>query len=228
MGFVKLCGMVTAADVRAATDAGADAVGLVIDFPPSPRSLDLETAAALAAGSKLPVVALLVDPDKDALRSVIDAVSPWAIQLSGDESIGDVAMLKKVARDVELWKVIHVPAGVSPEGQGPPLEPQALIALADAYRGAGIDRVVLDAQHEDLPGGTGLRLEWSRIVDVIEGIQMPVVLAGGLTPSTVAQAIALSGAAAVDVSSGIESAPGVKDPERMHLFVQIARSAFEE
>ncbi len=228
MGFVKLCGMVTAADVQAAADAGADAVGLVIDFPASPRSLDLETAAALAAGSKLPVVALLVDPDKDALRSVIDAVSPWAIQLSGHESIEDVGMLKSIAWDVELWKVMHVPAGGSPEGQDPPLERQALIALTGAYRSAGIDRVVLDAQHEALPGGTGLPLDWSRIVDVIEGIQMPVVLAGGLTPSNVAQAIALSGAAAVDVSSGIESAPGVKDPERMYLFVQNARSAFEE
>ena len=109
-----------------------------------------------------------------------------------------------------------------------PADIDGVLELADAYQAAGIDRILLDARHDSLPGGTGLRLDWSGIIDVVDGMQLPVVLAGGLTPDNVAEAIELSGVAAVDVSSGIESAPGVKDPALMHLFVQNAREAFED
>jgi phosphoribosylanthranilate isomerase len=255
MGFIKLCGMVKPADVRAAQSAGADAIGLVIDFPPSVRSLDLETAAKLAGDSHLPVVALLVDPDESTVRSVVEAVHPWAIQLSGNETVDQVRALKPLAGAVELWKVLHVPAerrgaissddpanevdglesdsgswsdGAFESTVDSGLDVDAFLALAEAYQTAGITRIVLDAQHEAVPGGTGLRLDWGRLIDLIGALRLPVILAGGLTPGNVADAIQLSGTAAVDVSSGIESAPGIKDPELMHLFVQSARSAFDD
>lgn len=259
MGFVKLCGMMKSSDVKAAHAAGADAIGLVVDFPPSVRSLNLEATADLASESEMPVVALLVDPDAAKLRSVIQAVHPWAVQLAGHESTDEVRALKVAAGRVELWKVLHVPAtgsssdagvttpnglltqanllasngGVDAEdvfqsGDGSELDVNALVTQAQAYQSAGIDRIMLDAHHDELPGGTGLRLDWSTLVDLIGSLRLPIVLAGGLTPDNVAQAIELSGTAAVDVSSGIESAPGVKDPELMTRFVLNARQAFDD
>lgn len=237
VGFIKLCGMVTSEDVRAAASAGADAIGLVVDFPKSPRSVDVERASALARESDLPVVALLVEPDELKLRSVIDRVDPWAVQLSGHEAVEQVRALKDAAASVELWKVLHLPAGrpgndepwsspVSMSSRHSPADTDGFLELAAGYHEAGIDRIVLDARHDSLPGGTGLCLDWSGIVDLIDGMQLPIVLAGGLTPENVSEAIELSGVAAVDVSSGIESAPGVKDPALMHLFVRNAREAF--
>ncbi len=212
---VKICGLKTEAALNAALGAGADYVGLVFHAA-SPRNLDLATARMLAerARGRAKIVALLVDPDDKQLEDVVAAVEPDILQLHGNESPQRVVeVAKRFGRPV--LKAVKV-AGAD----------DALGALA--YAGKA-DRILFDAKAPAgagaLPGGNGIAFDWKALHDVRDRIDY--MLAGGLTPGNVGEALRLTGATAVDVSSGVESRPGEKDPELIRRFLHAAKTARE-
>jgi phosphoribosylanthranilate isomerase len=210
---VKICGLSTASTLDAALAAGADMVGFVF-FPKSPRHIDWATARALGrqAEGRAKIVALSVDADDDTLKRIVDALSPDLMQLHGGESPARVREISgRFARPT--MKAIGVAT-------------RADLTAAGAYEGV-VDTLLIDAKPPKgaaLPGGNGRPFDWRLTQDFHAPV--PWLLSGGLDPENVAAAIALSGARGVDVSSGVESAPGVKDPAKIRAFVAAARRAF--
>jgi phosphoribosylanthranilate isomerase len=208
---VKICGLTEPRTLAAAVAAGAAYVGLVF-FPKSPRHLEPDAARALAIGVPPGVakVALVVDPDDAALERILRAVPIDMVQLHGAESPARVREIR--ARfGLPVMKAVGV------------AEAADLAAIA-SYE-AVADQILVDARAPKgaaLPGGNGLSFDWRLIAG--RQWQKPWMLAGGLTPANVAEAIRLTGARQVDVSSGVESAPGVKDPARIAAFIAAARS----
>ncbi len=206
---VKICGLRSPAEVAAAAAAGAGYVGFVF-FPKSPRHLSLTEArsAALSAPEGLCKVALTVDADDAALEEILATVPLDMLQLHGHESPARVAEIRE-RFGLPVMKAI----GVADEGDLAPLMEYALVA----------DQLLIDAKPPKgaaLPGGNGLSFDW-RLVAQRRWLK-PWMLAGGLTPANVAEAIRLTNARQVDVSSGVESAPGVKDLARIAAFGRAA------
>jgi phosphoribosylanthranilate isomerase len=210
--LVKICGVNDVAAMDAAVAAGADAVGFVF-FPPSPRAVTPAQAAALSArvaGGPLRA-GLFVDAGDDAIAEVLAALPLDLIQLHGAEAPERCAALR--ARfGVRVMKALGVAA------------PADLAALA-RYAPV-VDRFLLDAKPPvgaELPGGNAAAFDWSLVRGA--AVPRPWLLAGGLTPENVAEAIRASGAPGVDVSSGVERARGVKDPALVGAFMRAARAA---
>ncbi|WP_226016692.1 phosphoribosylanthranilate isomerase [Novosphingobium sp. FKTRR1] len=210
--LIKICGISTPDTLDAAVAARADYIGLVF-FAKSPRTVDPALAAALAnrAAGKVRVVGLFVDPQPAFLSEVLAQVPLDVLQLHGKE---DAATLARIQAETgrEVWKAIGV-------------RKRADLAAAKTFVGAA-DRILYDAkppEGADLPGGTGLRIDW----DLLRGVSHPLpwMLAGGLDPANVGEAIGLTGATAVDVSTGVESAPGIKDAGRIAAFCAAVRAA---
>jgi phosphoribosylanthranilate isomerase len=207
---VKICGLRTPADVAAVAAAGAAYAGFVF-FPKSPRHLTLgeARAAALAAPEGLCKVALTVDADDAALDAIVAGVPLDMLQLHGHESPARVAEVR-ARYGLPVMKAM----GVADEGDLAGLIEMSLAA----------DQLLIDARPApgaDLPGGNGLAFDWRLLVG--RKWLKPWMLAGGLTPGNVAEAVRLTGARQVDVSSGVESAPGVKDPAKIRDFVDAAQ-----
>lgn len=207
---VKICGLRTVADVAAAAAAGAAYAGFVF-FAKSPRHLTIAQARelAIAAPVGLAKVALVVDADDAALDAIIEAVPLDMLQLHGHETPDRVAEVR-ARYGLPVMKAV----GVADEGD-----------LAAVFEYSTVaDQLLIDAKPPKgatLPGGNGLSFDW-RLVAQRRWLR-PWMLAGGLTPDNVAEAIRLTNARQVDVSSGVESAPGVKDAARMADFVAAAR-----
>lgn len=211
---VKICGIKTAEAMAAALDAGASMVGLVF-YPKSPRNVSLETAAELAAQARgrATVVALLVDPDDALLQQVVARVRPDMIQLHGSETPRRVADIHS-RFGLPVMKAIKVETAEDARG-------------ATEFGGAA-DLILFDAKAPKdlanaLPGGNGLAFDWTVLSAVKDRVAF--VLSGGLTVENVVDAIVTTGAQTVDVSSGVEIAPGVKSPELIRRFVAAARAA---
>jgi len=211
---VKICGLRTPADVAAVARAGAAYAGFVF-FPRSPRHLELEAARdlVLTAPPGLAKVALVVDASDDDLAQILEHVPVDMLQLHGKESPVRVQAVR--ARfGLPVMKAVGV-AG-----------PEDLAALTEYGRMA--DQILVDAKPgpgAELPGGNGLAFDWR----LVAGRRWPVpwMLAGGLTAENVARAVHLTGARQVDVSSGVESAPGVKDADRIAAFVAAAKGGHD-
>lgn len=209
---VKICGLSTEATLTAALEAGADWIGLV-HFPRSPRHVALAQAAALSAlaRGRAERVVLLVDPDDALVAAAVAAADPDLIQLHGRESPERVAAIRAVT-----GRPVMKALGVATRTD---------LAALPAYA-AVADRILLDAKAPPdaaLPGGNGRRFDW----EILRGADLPpgTMLSGGLDAANVAEALARTGIQAVDVSSGVESAPGTKDPDRIAAFVAAARAA---
>jgi phosphoribosylanthranilate isomerase len=207
---VKICGVRTPAIVNTAAEAGADYVGLVL-FPGSPRYVEVEEARVLAAigKGKVGAVAVLVDPDDALIDKVVARVRPDLLQLHGSEAPDRVAAIRARA-GLPVMKAVAI-------------ESAADVTEARAYA-ASADQILFDAKASPgaaLPGGNGIAFDWL----ALKGFAAPFALSGGLTPETVGEAVRITGAALVDVSSGVERAPGDKDPELVRRFIQAAKSA---
>ena len=205
---VKICGVRTPAIVETASEAGADFIGLVL-FAKSPRHVELEEARVLAAVArgKIGTVAVLVDPDDALVDGVVERVRPDFLQLHGSETPERVTAIGTRAR-LPVMKAIAVAEACD-------------VADADKYA-ASADFMLFDAKASPdalLPGGNGVPFNW----EALKGIKPPFALSGGLTPDTVGEAIRLTGASLVDVSSGVERAPGEKDAELMRRFIRAAK-----
>lgn len=206
---VKICGLRTPADVTAVAQAGAAYAGFVF-FAKSPRNVTMPEArlAALAAPPGLAKVALVVDADNATLDAIVEAVPLDMLQLHGHETPDRVAQVR-ARYGLPVMKAI----GLADEGDLPAIFEFSTVA----------DQILIDAKPPrgaDLPGGNGLAFDW-RLLAGRRWLR-PWMLAGGLTAENVAEAVRLTGARQVDVSSGVESAPGIKDAARIAAFVAAA------
>jgi phosphoribosylanthranilate isomerase len=213
--IVKICGLSTAETLDVALDAGADVVGFVF-FPPSPRHLSYEVARKLSARvqGRAEKVALSVDADDATLAAVVEALQPDALQLHGRESPARVVAIKQ-RFGLPVMKAIPV------EARGD------LAAVAD-YLGVA-DRLLFDARaprEATRPGGLGKAFDWRLLENLDPGV--PFMLSGGLDAGNVAEALRITRARGVDVSSGVERTPGEKDPDKIRAFVRAARAAEAE
>ena len=209
---IKICGLSTPSTLETALDAGADMVGFVF-FPPSPRHIESALARDLAAivGSRALKVALSVDASDDYLDEVAAALKPDILQLHGRETPQRVAQLR--ARfGLPVMKAL----GVSTEADFAPLGAYEEVA----------DHMLFDAKPPNdatRPGGNGHAFDWSLLTD--RAFRRPWMLSGGLNCDTIASAIAATRPPGIDVSSGVESSPGVKDSALIEAFVARARAA---
>jgi phosphoribosylanthranilate isomerase len=212
MAGVKICGLSEPGTLQAALEAGADMVGFVF-FAKSPRNVGIDQAASLAnlARGKAASVALVVDADDKLLQLIAKRVRPDFIQAHGSETPGRVAEIAKLT-GLRVIKAIKV-------------KDAADVASAKAYQDTAA-MILFDAKAPEtlvgaLPGGNGLSFDWT----LLNGNTGQYMLSGGLTPDNVAQAIALTHAPIVDVSSGVESAPGVKDDLLIRKFIERAKAS---
>jgi len=209
---VKICGIKDLAAMDAALSARADLVGLVF-FPPSPRSVTPIEAAKLAekARGRAQVTALLVDADDALIQEIVSQVRPDLLQLHGEETAERVAAIR-----TRFGKPVMKAIAVSGE------EDLRNVAAYEALA----DRLLFDAKppkDATRPGGHGRAFDWNLLSTVSR--KKPIMLSGGLTPENVAEAIRIVRPDAVDVSSGVEGAPGEKDPEMIRAFIANARAA---
>lgn len=196
---VKICGITRAEDGAAACAAGADAIGLVF-YPPSPRAVDIDTAIAIrrALPPFVAVVGLFVNATEDTVKKTLERARLDLLQFHGDETRAQCEIYA-----MPYMKAIHVNDDVD---------------LREAsQRYASAKALVLDTHDDTLWGGSGRTFDWDAVPPDME---LPVVLAGGLTPANVADAILRLHPYGVDVSGGVEQAPGIKDASRITKFIQ--------
>jgi phosphoribosylanthranilate isomerase len=213
--LVKICGLSTPETLDAALAAGADMVGFVF-FPKSPRNVSLEAARALGArvAGRAKTVALTVDATDAELAAIVDALRPDMIQLHGRETperCGEI----RARFGIPVMKALGVSTAAD-------------LISAPAYA-AATDMLLFDAKPPKdavLPGGNGLAFDWP----ILSGLDLgkPFMVSGGLDAENVGMALALTGAQGADVSSGVESSPGTKDPRRIEDFIAAARAAARE
>jgi phosphoribosylanthranilate isomerase len=212
--LVKICGLSTRETLDVALGAGADMVGFVF-FPPSPRHLSLETARALGkqAKGRATKVALTVDADDATLSNIVETLQPDLLQLHGKETVARVRDIKaKFA--LPVMKVIAV-------------ETAADLAALPGFAGVA-DRILFDARapkDATRPGGLGAVFDW-HVLEKLD-LKLPFMVSGGLNSGNIAEAVRVTRAGGLDVSSGVESAPGIKDPEMILKFIRAARATEE-
>ena len=211
---VKICGLSTPETLDAALQAGADMVGFVF-FPASPRHISLEIARELGrqAKGRAIKVALTVDADDTTLANIVETLRPDILQLHGKESVARLRDIRQ-AFGVRLMKVLAVETPVD-------LAPLAGFA-------AVADRILFDARAPKgatRPGGLGAVFDWHVLENL--DLKLPFMVSGGLTADNVAEAVRVTRAGGVDVSSGVERAPGIKDPEMIRAFIRAARATQE-
>jgi phosphoribosylanthranilate isomerase len=212
--LVKICGLSTRETLDAALDAGADMVGFVF-FPPSPRHLTLDIARGLgqAVKRRATKVALTVDADDATLAVIVEVLNPDVLQLHGQETPARVADIKrKFAR--EVMKAL-------------PVERAADLAVMPDYA-AVADRILFDARPPKgatRPGGLGAVFDWHVLENL--DLRLPFMVSGGLHAGNIGDALRVTRAGGVDVSSGVERAPGVKDIDMIRDFIRAARASQE-
>jgi len=208
---IKICGLSTPETVAAALDGGATHIGFIF-FPKSPRNVSPETAGVLrqAAKDRAQAVAVTVDASDDALDEIVAAMAPDILQLHGSETPERVEEVRK-RYALPVMKALSV-AG-----------PQDLLPI-QAYVGIA-DRILLDAKApkgSELPGGNGVSFDWALLAALDPNLDY--MLSGGLTPENVSEAIRIARPPGLDVSSGVESTPGVKDADLIREFLTAARA----
>jgi phosphoribosylanthranilate isomerase len=209
---VKICGLKTPETLDVALESGADLVGFVF-FPPSPRNLGLEAARVLGARvqGRAGKVALTVDANDETIAGIVAALAPDMLQLHGDET-PDRVVAVRTRFGLPVMKVL-------PIAERKDLSPIRLYANV-------ADRLLFDARapkEATRPGGLGTPFDWSLLAGI--DARIPFMLSGGLHAGNVAEALRITGAPGVDVSSGVERKPGEKDPDKIRAFIRAARAA---
>jgi len=196
----KICGITRTQDIDAVVQAGADAIGFVF-FPPSPRHVSIEQAQILASSvpAYVQLVGLFVNASAEEIQTVLDSVPLDVLQLHGDETPEQCRQIALHCKR-RWYKAIQV----------------RILTEIQRYQAVGASAVLLDAWHPDLKGGTGHCFDWNKFPK----LDIPLILAGGLTPENVSDAIDTTAAFAVDVSGGVESAKGIKDQQLIEKFMQ--------
>jgi len=209
--LVKICGLRTPETLEAALEAGADMVGFVF-FPPSPRNLGYEAARVLGeqVGNRALKVALTVDATNDAFSGIVEALKPDLLQLHGKETPERVSTVRSHF-GLPVMKAL-------------PIAERADLSPIRLYEKIA-DRLIFDARaprEATRPGGLGTPFDWHLLQDL--DLAIPYMLSGGLDADNVAEALGITRAPGVDVSSGVERVPGEKDPEKIRTFIRAARA----
>ncbi|MFA6448203.1 MAG: phosphoribosylanthranilate isomerase [bacterium] len=220
--IIKICGITRETDVDLIGYSGADYMGLLIDMP-SQRSLDLDTAARFAALSQIPVILLFLGASRELIADAAKMIRPAGVQIQGEETPEYIAALRTLV-SCEIWKGVHLPAGSGSDWDAEPYH-EKIRAFAEA----GADKILLDTvllkDGAKVMGGTGCSYDWGKARLLAERSPRPVIMAGGLNPENVADAIRATRPAGVDLASGVEAQKGIKDPAKVAAFVKNARAA---
>lgn len=220
---VKLCGLMSPEDVKIAEAAGADALGFVTEYPvPVPWNLDREHAASLIASvSPFVTTVAVVGGSPEEMVRIARRVRPRVLQLHGDESLDDIRQVLDGldGTGIRIIKAlrIEVDTGLARFEETEPVKAGTVLA------NSGIAALIVDSKTSSRPAGTGVTLDWDVSARMVKEIDLPLILAGGLTSENVAQAVLQVKPYAVDVISGVEKEPGVKDGEKMKKFVMAAK-----
>ncbi|MDP6653036.1 MAG: phosphoribosylanthranilate isomerase [Gammaproteobacteria bacterium] len=204
--WIKICGITRQQDAMAVAEAGASALGLVF-YQPSPRSVVTENMSSILEGlpDGIQVIALFVDPAADEVSGVVSTGLVDCLQFHGDESATFCGSF-----GLPYMKAIRVGAGLD------------LASAFDRYESAAM--ILLDRYDERVPGGTGMSFNWTEAEQIARTHGQKLVVAGGLHPDNVQQAVLRLKPFGVDVSSGVEAQPGIKDPDKIKSFIEGARS----
>lgn len=219
---VKICGVTNLPDAQIAEEAGADYIGVLVEVATSPRSVSPETAAEITSHLSVPGVLLLMHPSLERAKALVDVVAPDAVQLLGPDTGEDVLALRQ-ALGIPVWKSLHLP----PRGEHSTSSAEALARAAREYAEAGAELIVLDTKavvgEETLYGGTGRVHDWTVARELVMHSPLPVLLAGGIGPNNVRQALRTVRPFGVDLSSRVELAVGKKDPTLLHTLFAAVR-----
>jgi phosphoribosylanthranilate isomerase len=217
---VKLCGLTSEVDVELCAAAGADALGFVVEYPlPVPWTLERARAAELMR--RVPLFAVrvaVVGGDAATILAIAETTQPDVLQLHLDEDEATVTAVKQQAAGTQIVKAIRIRSGETPASAD-------VLAAARRFVDAGADAILLDSKTEGRAAGTGIPVDWELARDVAAGLGAPLVLAGGLSPENVGNAIETVRPHAVDVISAVEDAEHRKVPERVSAFVAAVRAA---
>ena len=224
---IKVCGITTVEDARLVAESGADYIGVLVGVDVSPRNLSLDSARLICEQSTLPVVTLFFNWEAEQIQEAVASLNPHAVQLLGHETPSLVRTLKKTVA-CKIWKSIHLP----PQGLGEVniTEYQNRVnSLVDA----GIDAVIIDtvvgsSAKNMRYGGTGQVNNWTVARSLVEVFSVPTFLAGGITPDNIRQAIEMVHPYGIDLSSGVEIAPGRKDPGKLRRLMSAVERVFPE
>ncbi len=220
MTWIKICGTTSIEDARLAVEAGADALGFI--FADSPRQVTLENARAIIAElpGKVQKVGVFVNESAEGIHAIVAAAGLTAVQLHGDETPDFARQLfaaQGTRRSCRIFKAITVRAGFEATAQQFTMQEHT------------VDALLLDAHSSHARGGTGQTFDWQLASAAVPRLgRTNLILAGGLTPESVGAGLRLMWPWGVDVASGVESAPGKKDPEKVRAFIAAVRQADQQ
>lgn len=226
---IKICGITTPTDALLVCDSGADAIGINF-YPPSPRFVAVDVAAEIAESIArfnsandhlVATVGVFVNSSIDQILELVKICSLDAIQFHGDESTEVVAEISRLMADQGMK--CQIIRAIRTQSENPDFD--RVQSEIEAWSNVGCDAVLLDAAAPGQYGGTGNVVDWE-VVSAFE-CNVPLILAGGLGPFNVADAIRVSGVRAVDTASGVESSPGKKEKAKVRAFVDAARAAMK-
>ena len=225
---VKICGMTHEEDIALCVEAGASALGFVVEYPqPTPWTLSRERATQLMSAVP-PFVSrvAVVGGSAETIINICKTLRPDAVQLHGDESEATVAAVAQALANsgTRIIKAVRIRAQQGPERDASDLPAHHWTAIAARFLAAGADAILLDSKADHRPGGTGKTFDWQIAQEVAKSVQ-PLILAGGLTPENVGQAIATVQPYAVDVISSLEDANHRKVTAQVKRFLAAVRSA---
>lgn len=207
---LKICGITNIHDMHLVNDSGADFAGILVDVGYSERSLSLAQAVSVSRESSIPLVLLLCNPDKLFLLNLVEQIRPDAIQLLCQEGPDFIEIIKS-AVSCEIWKSIHLPLEknqVSPH----------------TYNSAGVDAILIDSFDTSEGflriGGTGKTVDWKAAAGLVQAMDLPVFLSGGINPDNVDRALLSVKPYGIDLCSGVEAAKGKKDPDKLTALVR--------
>ena len=222
---VKICGTTSARDAQMAVDAGADYLGVLVDVPGSERSLTIDRALTVAESSRIPVVVLLSGKGVDDIISIAEALKPFAVHLLGQASSQSIRELKRKL-ECQVWPTVYLPAKRQAE-----VDVDAVKESAKSYEQAGADLIVIDTISLAADGavsrygGTGKTGDWDAARKLVASVRVPVLLAGGINPDNVREAIRIVDPYGVDLATGVEKSKCKRDPEKVKRLMQEVRKA---
>jgi len=216
---IKICGLTRVEDVELISRSGADYAGLLINMP-SKRTLDLETAVEFSKICKIDTVLLFMNSEIEFVIRAVDVIKPFGVQLQGAETPEYIVKMKKEI-ECEIWKGVHLPAdGIINQRQ--------VLDVMNDYAESGANIILLDTvvtgEAGKQFGGTGRTYDWDEAKNIVQASPLPVMIAGGLNPDNVSEAICKLKPFGVDLASGVESRKGIKDPEKVRRFVLNVRN----
>lgn len=224
---VKICGTTNEEDIKVCVQHGADAIGFVVEYPvPVPWNLRIKEAAELMANVP-PLISrvCVVGDEYEKVMEVAEILRPDAIQLHGSEGLDTTERLVSGIRSLKI-KVIKAVRFYSDTGKTAS-EIENPVELCRLFKDMGVDAILLDSATSSMPAGTGKKIDWHLASEIRASTELPVILAGGLTPDNVRDAISQVRPYAVDVISGVEAERGRKDPEKVKRFIAQAKSFTE-